>query len=57
MEQKEIRLRCIEAFASMGSQSPSQLIQRAGEIEKWVLQAEEKPKVPPVKSPKVADKS
>lgn len=40
MDNKEIRMRCIEALASMGVREPARLTRDAAELEKWVLAAE-----------------
>lgn len=40
MNNKEIRMRCIEALSSMGIREPGRIIQDAERLEQWVLQAD-----------------
>jgi hypothetical protein len=46
MNQKEIRMRCIEALSSMGVREPQRLISDAKQLEEWISAAEDKPEAP-----------
>lgn len=59
MDNKEIRLRCIEALSSFGVREPRRLIADAKILEEWVLAAaEDKPSEAPKRGrpAKTADK-
>lgn len=57
MEQKEIRMRCIEAISASGIREPSRLIRDAAELAEWVNKAEaDKDDTPRRGRPPTADK-
>ena len=57
MDNKEVRMRCIEALTGMGVKAPDRLIKEAKTLEEWVLMAEpDKVATPARKTRKIADK-
>jgi len=57
MNNKEIRMRCIEALTGMGVKAPDKIIKEAKVLEEWVLMAEpDKVPTPARKTRKTADK-
>lgn len=56
MENKQIRMRCIEALSSMGVRETRRIIVEAEQLEEWVLAAEPDDVPDDVETPMAADK-
>ena len=57
MNNKEVRMRCIEAVSHMGVREPSRMVSDAKTLEEWVMAAEDKEPTPSRGRPKkTADK-
>ena len=54
MTEREVRMRSIEAIATMGIREPSRLVQDADALAKWVMAGEDKAQAPS-RAPKKID--
>ena len=56
MQEREVRMRSIEALSSMGVREASRIIRDAEMLTKWVMEGEDTAETPPTRSKKAGDK-